>query len=49
MKPPETRDSKRVRRAEKIARARPDNSAYIASVMPAVTMKVMPSSETCET
>jgi hypothetical protein len=35
MKPPETRDSARVRRAEKIERARPDNSAYISSVMPA--------------
>jgi hypothetical protein len=48
MKPPETRDSARVRRAEKIERARPDNSAYIASVMPAITMKVTPSSDTCE-
>ena len=48
MKPPETRDNRRVRRAENIERARPDNSAYMASVMPAITMKVTPSNDTCE-
>src|ERR1700753_324513 len=48
MKPPETRDNSRVRLAENIERARPESSAYIASVNPAITMKVTPSTTTCE-
>jgi hypothetical protein len=46
MNPPDARDTSRVRRAENIARARPDSSAYIASVAPPTTMKVTPSTPT---